>query len=113
MEEIFSLAAKEIKRSEFGELLGAGVVITGGGSLLEGSIVLVEEIFGLPAKVGAPQGFTGLVESTSSPIFATGVGLVLYGVNLGEEGKKGFGEEEAGLFGRIYQWMRRFVEDFF
>lgn len=112
MEEIFSLAAKEIKRSEVGELLGAGVVLTGGGSLLEGSVPLAEEIFGLPAKVGVPQGFVGLVESASSPIFATGVGLVLYGLEHEEKGMKGFGEEEAGLFGRVFQWMRRFVEDF-
>ncbi|OVE80438.1 cell division protein FtsA, partial [bacterium I07] len=63
VEEIFSLAAKEIKRSEFADLLGAGVVLTGGGSLLEGSTTLAEEIFGLPAKVGIPQGFSGLVES--------------------------------------------------
>jgi len=113
MEEIFSLAAKEIKRSEFGELLGAGVVLTGGGSLLEGSVPLAEEIFGLPAKVGAPQGFVGLVESASSPIFATGVGLVLYALVHQEEGMKGFGEGEEGLFNRVFQWMRRFVEEFF
>ncbi len=112
MEEIFSLAAKEIKRSEFGELLGAGVVLTGGGALLEGCGLLAEEIFGLPAKVGVPQGFAGLMESASSPIFATGVGLVLYGIE-NEEGIKGFKEDEAGLFSRIYHWMRQFVDDFF
>ena len=113
MEEIFSLTAKEIKRSEFGDLLGAGVVLTGGGSLLEGASTLAEEVFGLPTKVGSPQGFVGLVDTASSPIFATGVGLVLYGLEAGEEGRRGFGHEEAGLFGRVYGWMRRFVEDFF
>lgn len=113
MEEIFSLAAKEIKRSEFGELLGAGVVLTGGGSLLEGSVMLADEIFGLPAQVGVPQGFSGLVESASSPIFATGVGLVLYGLEHKEEGLKGFGDDEASLFSRVVHWMRCFVEDFF
>ena len=113
MEEVFSLAAKEIKRSEFGDLLGAGIVVTGGGSLLEGTEELAEEIFGMPSKIGMPQGFTGLVESASSPVFATGVGLVLYGAGRGEEKLKGFSGEEAGMFGRISQWMRRFVEDFF
>ena len=113
MEEIFSLTAKEIKRSEFGDLLGAGVVLTGGGSLLEGAAILAEEVFGLPTKIGHPQGFSGLADIASSPIFATGVGLVLYGLEIGEEGRKGFGQEEAGLFGRVYGWMRHFVEDFF
>ncbi len=113
MEEIFSLVSKEIKRSDFGDLLGAGVVLTGGGALLEGSVVLAEEIFGLPAKIGVPQGFTGLVESASSPIFATGVGLIFYGLkNKGKEWKQ-VGEDETNLFTRIFQWMRHFVEDFF
>ena len=113
MEEIFSLAAKEIKRSDFGDLIGAGIVLTGGGSLLEGSPILAEEIFGLPVKIGIPQGFSGLAESASSPIFATGVGLVFYGIESKGDKVKGFGEEEAGLFSRVYNWMRQFVEDFF
>jgi cell division protein FtsA len=114
MEEIFSLAAKEVKRSEFEELLGAGVVLTGGGSLLDGTIELAEEIFGLPAKVGIPQGFLGLMESVANPIFATGVGLVIYGIKKGTgQYKGGLGGEESGLFTRVYQWMRKFVEDYF
>jgi len=112
MEEIFSLAAKEIKRSDYGDLLGAGVVLSGGGSLLDGCVTLAEEIFGLPVKIGMPQGFSGLIETAVNPIFATGVGLVLYGIE-NEEGVKGFKEDESGLFSRIYQWMHRFVEDFF
>lgn len=113
MEEIFGLVAKEIKRSEYGELLGAGVVLTGGGALLEGSVPLAEEILGLPAKIGIPQGFTGLVESASSPIFATGVGLVLWGNEPQQMQGKRFGVEESGLFAKVLQWMRNFVEDFF
>ena len=113
MEEIFGLVAKEIKRSEYGELLGAGVVLTGGGALLEGAIPLAEEILGLPAKIGIPQGFTGLVESASSPIFATGVGLVLWGNEPQQMQGKRFGVEESGLFTKVLQWMRNFVEDFF
>jgi cell division protein FtsA len=113
MEEIFSLAAKEVKRSEFEELLGAGIVLTGGGSLLEGTTLLAEEIFGLPAKVGIPQGLLGLSESVASPIFSTGVGLVLYGIEKGTTKYRGLGQEESGLFTRIYQWMRKFVEESF
>ncbi len=112
LEEIYSLAAKEIKRSEFGDKLGAGVVLTGGGSLLEGSIPLAEEIFGMPTKLGIPQGFTGMIDTAASPIFATGVGLVLYLIK-NEEGIKAIGEEERGLFNRVYQWMRNLIEDYF
>lgn len=113
MEEIFSLAAKEIKRSEFGELLSAGVVITGGGSLLHGVVPLAEEVFGLPAKIGIPQGIVGLIESASSPIFATGVGLIFYGLDKKNKMKRPIMEDESGLFGRVLHWMRHLVEDFF
>lgn len=113
MEEIFSLAVKEIKRSEFGELLSAGVVITGGGSLIEGVVLLAEEIFGLPAKVGMPQGFGGLIESASSPIFATGVGLIFFGLDKRNNMKRPIAEDESNLFTRVLQWMRHLVEEFF
>lgn len=112
MEEIFSLAAKEIKRSDYSELMGAGIVLTGGGSLLTGSIELAEEVFGLPAKIGIPGGFTGLSETVGSPIFATGVGLVLFG--LEKRGTmRGLGDEEAGLFTKIVQWMKKLVQEYF
>jgi len=91
MEEIFSLAAKEIKRSDYSELMGAGVVLTGGGSLLEGSVELAEEVFGLPAKIGIPGGYAGLLETVASPIFATGVGLILFGLEESET-MKGLGD---------------------
>ncbi len=113
MEEIFSLVSKEIKRSDFGELLGAGVVVTGGGCMTEGTVTLAEEIFGLPVSVGVPKGFNGLVNAASTPILATGVGLVLYGMECKDEMAKVLGEDENGLFGRIFQWMRHFVEDYF
>lgn len=113
MEEIFSLAAKEIKRSEVGDLMGAGVVLTGGGSLLKGAVPLADEIFGMSAKIGIPQGFAGLMETASNPIFATGVGLVLYGIVNEFKKGKGFGQDETGMFTRVYQWMKHFVEEFF
>ncbi len=112
MEEIMGLAAKEIKRSEYGELIGAGVVLTGGGSLLDGSERLAEEIFGLSARLGVPKGVRGLTEGISTPVFATGVGLVLYGWN-NEESLREFGGEESGLFNRIYQWMKNIVNEYF
>lgn len=113
MEEIFSLAVKEIKRSEFGEKLSAGVVLTGGGSLIEGSVQLAEEIFGLPTRIGLPQGITGMVESTSSPIFATGIGLVLYEMQFDEDNVKGLGRRTAYPIKKVMQWIKQFFEDFF
>ena len=112
MEEIFSLVAKEIKRSEFGSRLGAGVVITGGGAMLEGCVELAERIFGMPVKLGVPQGFVGLAESAASPVFSTGVGLVQYGIDHYDDEEKHIAPEEDGLFHKVAQWMRGFVQEF-
>ncbi len=113
MEEIFSLVSKEIKRSDFSELLGAGVVITGGGSLIESCDILAEEVFGLPISIGIPKGFQGLVSAASSPMLATGVGLVLYGIESKDELGSTLSDDENNLFGRVFSLMRRFVEDYF
>lgn len=79
MEEILEFAAMEIKRSGYSRHLSAGVVLTGGGSLIKGTADLAREILGMPVKIGTPGGFSsGLVREIENPIFATGVGLVLH-----------------------------------
>ena len=81
MEEILEIAAIEIKRSGYARHLAAGAVLTGGGSLIEGTAELGAEVLGLETRVGMPTGLAGgLVEEVSDPKFATGVGLVLYGL---------------------------------
>lgn len=79
VEEIFQLVHREIQRSGYEDLLASGVVITGGSTLLEGMPELAEEVLGLPVRRGTPQGIGGLVDVVRSPMYATGVGLVLYG----------------------------------
>jgi len=84
MEEILEIVAIEIKRSGFASQLSAGVVITGGGSLLKGVPQLANEILGMDAKIGVPIGLTdGLVNEVKSPIYSTGVGLVRYVIDNG------------------------------
>lgn len=81
MEEILEIAAIEIKRSGYGRHLSAGVVLTGGGSLVAGAAELASEILGLEARIGKPMGLAGgIVKEVSDPKFATAVGLVLYGL---------------------------------
>jgi cell division protein FtsA len=69
----------EIERNGFSELLASGVVITGGSTLLPGMPELAEEIMGVPVRRGVPRGIGGLVDVVKSPVYATGVGLVVYG----------------------------------
>jgi len=100
-EEIFSLVLREIKKTNYSDLLVAGVVLTGGGSLMEGMIELAEQIFDMPVKKGIPQGFSGLVDLVSTPIHSTGVGLILYGLEQLKEGKSKGGSKEKGWFRRM------------
>src|SRR5881396_2542869 len=78
MEEIFSLANKEVKKNHFAELLGGGVVLTGGSSLMPGVVELSEQVFEMPVRLGLPQGLGGLSANVADPRYATGVGLVLH-----------------------------------
>ena len=81
MEEILEIAQIEIKRSGHGRHLAAGAVITGGGSLIDGTADLAADVLGMEARIGRPMGLAGgLVEEVSDPKFSTAVGLVLYGM---------------------------------
>jgi cell division protein FtsA len=78
MEEILEIVAMEIKRSGYQKHLSAGVVLTGGGSLIKGTADLAREVLNMPVKIGIPQGFHGgFVREIANPMYATGVGLVL------------------------------------
>ena len=77
-EELFGLVREELRRSGFEELVVAGVVLTGGSARMEGAIELAEEVFHLPVRLGLPQQVQGLVDVVRNPIYATGVGLLLY-----------------------------------
>ncbi|NND59548.1 MAG: cell division protein FtsA [Gammaproteobacteria bacterium] len=79
-EELFCLIQEELRRSGFEELIAAGYVLTGGTSKMEGAVELAEEVFHTPVRLGVPQYVTGLVDVVRNPIHATGVGLLLYGL---------------------------------
>jgi len=120
LEEILEIAAIEIKRSGYARHLSAGAVLTGGGSMVPGTAELAAEILGLDARIGRPMGLTaGLVQEVSDPKFATGVGLVLYGLrpemigstpfrtdHLDGSGTNGSGKKIAsGIIGRMKSWF--------
>jgi cell division protein FtsA len=74
--ELFSLIDKQISSNGLKRSLSAGVVITGGSSLLDGVNELAEQVFDLPVRIGRPSGLEGLSEVVADPRFATGVGLL-------------------------------------
>jgi cell division protein FtsA len=106
MEEMFRLAAGEIRKSEFSNLMTAGVVITGGAALIKGAVELAEEVFDMPVKLGIPKGFSGLIDLAKSPIHATGVGLILYAIANRYELEGLLSEGEIGLFEKIWDRMK-------
>lgn len=77
-EEIFHLLWDEIRRAGFDRSLHSGIVLTGGGSMLEGLAEIAEQIFDLPIRRGSPGGLGGLADHVNNPAFATAVGLVMY-----------------------------------
>ena len=106
-EELLNLVQSELKHSGYLELLGAGVVLTGGSSKMEGVIELAEEVFHMPVRLGLPQYVKGLSEVVRNPIYATGVGLLIYGLMNGRENSR-IRSGEEGLWARIKRWMSQF-----
>ncbi|MDD5451524.1 MAG: cell division protein FtsA [Desulfovibrionales bacterium] len=109
VEEVFSLIDQEIIRSGFKELVAAGLIVTGGSALLEGIPEMAEQIFNLPTRVGYPKGVTGLVDVINSPMYATAVGLLIYGLN--NEPERKFRIRDEHIFNRVTNRMKRWFKD--
>ena len=103
-DELFTLVQAELRRSGFEELIAAGIVLTGGSSKMEGVVELAEEIFHMPVSLGSPKHVTGLKDIVRNPIYATGVGLLLYGKQREEE-SRGRGGRTSGVVKRLRNWV--------
>ncbi len=105
-EELFSLVLAELKRSGFENMIPAGFVLTGGGAKMDGAIELAEEVFNMPVRLGSPQYVTGLVDVVRNPIYATGVGLLLFGnAALRSNVQRGRLESTTGVWERMKNWF--------
>jgi len=111
VEEILSLVHHEIMRTGYGNLLASGIILTGGSALLEGVPDLAEQIFNVPVRKGIPIGISGLVDLVNSPMYATGVGLVLYGSRNMAQSR--FKKGEGNIFSKVTHRMKEWIEEFF
>lgn len=109
LEEIFTLALKEVRKNPFADLLSAGIVITGGTALMHGITELAERVFEMPVRIGVPTGVSGLVDSVSDPRFSTGVGLILHAFHSEEMDA----DYSKGVFSKISTGLKRLVDSFF
>lgn len=106
-EELFSLVATEIRRSGLEDSIVAGVVLTGGASKVQGAAELAERVFKVPVRVGAPQNVTGLNAVMNNPIYATGVGLLLYGMQQNDNLRENVTQPTIkSLWGRMKGWFQ-------
>jgi cell division protein FtsA len=105
-DELFTLVQAELRRSGYEDLIAAGIVLTGGTSKMEGAVELAEEIFHMPVRLGSPQGIRGLTDIVNNPIYATGVGLLMYGMQQQASGSKK-GSAHTGE-----SWWQRFKRFF-
>ena len=113
VEEMFELVLQEIRRSGYEGKLAAGVVITGGTSMLEGMPDAAELVLDLPGRRGVPFGMGGLRDIVNNPMFSTGVGLILHAHRTDQElegigGSRKAGNGWGGIFSRMKSWVLNF-----
>ena len=109
-EEICHLLWDEVRKAGYERSLNSGIVLTGGGAMLEGMVEIAEQIFDLPVRRGSPEGVGGLADHVNSPAYATAVGLVLYAHrNLQSE----LPRVSTGALGRFTDRLRTLFKEFF
>jgi len=109
MEEIFTLINREIYRAGQENSIPSGVVLTGGSALLTDVTEIAESVFNLPTRLGKPMGIGGLVDVVNNPMYATGVGLVLYGAK--NQTEKKFRIRDGNIFNRVMNRMKKWFND--
>lgn len=110
MREVFGITKERIRGNGCGDLIGSGVVLTGGTSLLKGCRELARTVFnGIPARIGRPQGAIGASDVLASPIYATAVGLAKYGAEFrarGEEVRFNRRNVFRSVLRKMQEWVR-------
>jgi len=104
-DELFTLIQAELRRSGFEDLVAAGIVLTGGAAKMEGVIELAEEIFHMPVSLGVPRNVAGLKDIVRNPVYATGVGLLQYGLEREKEMPLKRNARKRGALTRVKDWL--------
>ncbi|WP_068858203.1 cell division protein FtsA [Perlucidibaca aquatica] len=113
-EELFSIVQMELERCGYADQLAAGVVMTGGSAKIEGAVQLAESIFHLPVRIGMPKSLKlgGMEELLHNPIYATGIGLLFYGMQrtlasglTGSNRVQRREDEGASFIGKMKGWF--------
>jgi len=111
MEEIYVLVQQEIVKSGYEDMIAAGIVLTGGTSMLEGASELAEQIFNLPVRRGVPKKIGGLVDVVRNPMYSTGVGLVIAGTSAKKVGR--FKVKDRNVYSKVRGRMKEWLGEIF
>ena len=107
VEELFGIVQQRLKKTGFEDMFASGVVLTGGTALMEGVQDAAERYLGLPVRRGTPRNIGGLMDVVNSPIYATGVGLVLWGAENCEEAPHKF--KSGGSLSKLWKWLGEYI----
>ena len=107
-EELFHLVWDEIAKAGYEKSLNSGLVITGGGAMLEGMSEIAEQIFDLPIRRGVPTGLGGLSDHVGNPAYATAVGLIRYAERHRPAGADSGGNALMRVMGRLRTVFKEF-----
>lgn len=109
-QELLRLVYEEIAKRKLLVLMPAGLVLTGGGSLLRGMQESAHSLFDIPVRIGRPQVEFESPNSLYSPIYATGYGLLVHAL---KKQSGSFGQVSGPVYKRVLASMRTWVADFF
>lgn len=96
LNEIFTMIGLEIKKSGFGGLTPAGLVVCGGGAETMGIVEAAKRNLAMQVRVGVPSNITGLIDEIVAPGFSAGSGLVLYAAKTGVSMREKFSFNKIG-----------------
>jgi cell division protein FtsA len=111
LEEVFEMVKESVSKSGYDIAMPAGVVITGGTSLLRDCAKTAQGVFGVPCRIGYPSGLTGMIEEISDPAYATVQGLIKHaleddGADSTAPSSSGVGSALGGIVGKITNWIK-------
>ncbi|HEX9113168.1 MAG TPA: cell division protein FtsA [Nitrospirota bacterium] len=107
VEELFGMVQQRLKKTGFEDMFASGVVLTGGTTLMEGVPDAAERYLGQPIRRGTPKGIGGLIDVVNSPVYATGVGLVIYGAENMQDSPRKYRSGRSG--GRFWKWLGEYI----
>ncbi len=110
MTEIMEMVDHELQRSGKKDMLAAGLVLTGGGSMIEGCVEAAERVINMPARIGTARDIVGLKDKVATPLFSNGVGLLKYGIRMGQfRGRVRLEKKKVGLVRKLKGWLEDYL----